>query len=77
MARENGIPELVGQWGNKGAVANNEQIIEGIKQGVFEAVMQANSASESHGDQVWKVDGEVMARIVSKYQRFNAISANL
>ena len=77
MARENGIPELVGQWGNKGAVANNEQIIEGIKQGVFEAVMQANSASESHGEQVWKVDGEVMARIVSKYQRFNAISANL
>lgn len=77
MARENGIPELVGQWGSKTAVANNDQIIDGIKQGVYEAVLQANSMNESRGEQVWKVDGEVMARMVSKYQRYSAISANL
>ena len=77
MARENGLPELVGQWGSKTAVANNDQIIDGIKQGVYEAVLQANSMNESRGEQVWKVDGEVMARMVSKYQRYSAISANL
>lgn len=36
--------ELVGQFNNgRTAVANNDQIIEGIKQGVYEAVMAANS----------------------------------
>lgn len=42
MAREAG-PELVGKMGNHNAVANNDQIIEGIKQGVYEAVMNAMS----------------------------------
>lgn len=36
--------ELVGKFSNgKTAVANNEQIIDGIKQGVYEAVMEAMS----------------------------------
>jgi len=30
IARENGIPELVGRFGTRTAVANNDQIIEGI-----------------------------------------------
>lgn len=47
MARENGIPELVGRIGNKATVANNEQIIEGIKQGVYEGVSSANESSSS------------------------------
>ena len=75
IARENG-PEMVGTMAGQTAVANNDQIVDGIRQGVFEAVMQAYSAND-RGDTVWKVDGEVLARIVSKYQRFNAISANL
>ena len=38
--------ELVGQFSNgKTAVANNEQIIEGIKQGVIEAMMISNSGN--------------------------------
>ena len=37
FARENGIPELVGRIGNRTAVANNDQIIEGIRQGVASA----------------------------------------
>lgn len=41
IAREAG-PELVGNIGNKTAVANNDQIIEGVKQGVYEAVVEAN-----------------------------------
>lgn len=36
MARESG-PELVGTMGNRNAVANNQQIVEGIRQGVRDA----------------------------------------
>ena len=47
MARESG-PELVGRMGNKNAVANNNQIIEGIRSGVYEAVVNAlESRSQS------------------------------
>lgn len=37
MARENGMPEYVGSMGNRTAVANNDQIVEGIAQGVSDA----------------------------------------
>lgn len=43
IAREAG-PELVGKIGAKNAVANNMQIIEGIKQGVYQGVLAANQA---------------------------------
>lgn len=42
IAREAG-PELVGNIGNRTAVANNDQIIEGIRQGVYSAVIEANT----------------------------------
>ena len=44
IAREAG-PELVGNIGSKSAVANNDQIIEGIRQGVYSAVIQANGGN--------------------------------
>ena len=44
LAREAG-PELIGNIGNKAAVANNDQIIEGIKQGVYTAVVEANNGN--------------------------------
>lgn len=44
MARESG-PELVGRMGSRNVVANNDQIVEGIKSGVFEAVLDAFQAS--------------------------------
>lgn len=37
IARESGA-EMVGAWGNQSAVANNEQIVAGIRQGVADAV---------------------------------------
>lgn len=40
MARENGMPEMVGSFGGQTAVANNDQIVAGITNGVA----QANSA---------------------------------
>ena len=45
MARESG-PELVGRIGNKSAVANNDQIIAGIAQGVSVGVAQAMGGSQ-------------------------------
>lgn len=40
MARESG-PELVGRMGNRNVVANNDQIVEGIKSGVYKSVFDA------------------------------------
>ncbi len=37
MARENGTTEFVGSMGNRAAVANNDQIVEGIASGVSSA----------------------------------------
>lgn len=46
LARESG-PELVGSMGGQTAVANNDQIVSGIRQGVYEAV----SAAMGNGSQ--------------------------
>ncbi|WP_432627256.1 phage tail protein [Brotaphodocola sp.] len=34
VARENGTPEMIGRWGGRAAVANNQQITQGITQAV-------------------------------------------
>ena len=41
VARENGIPEMVGKFGNRPAVTNNDQIVAGISKGVYDAVVSA------------------------------------
>jgi hypothetical protein len=46
IANEAG-PEMVGQIGGRTAVANNDQIVEGIRQGVFEAVSAAMSGGQN------------------------------
>ena len=51
VAREAG-PELVGTMGSKTAVANNDQIVEGIKQGVYEAVTSAMSQQSNRASRV-------------------------
>ena len=43
LANEGSAPELIGTMGGRTAVANNDQIVEGIRQGVYEAVSAANS----------------------------------
>lgn len=40
MARENGITEYIGGWGNRTAVANNDQIKEGIADAVKGAMIE-------------------------------------
>lgn len=49
MARESG-PELVGTVGSRTAVANNDQIVEGIRQGVYDAVLAANANNGGGGE---------------------------
>ena len=50
FANESG-PELVGTMGSHTAVANNDQIIEGIRQGVYEAVSAAMSNNGGNNTQ--------------------------
>lgn len=64
--------ELVGQFSNgKTAVANNEQIVAGIERGVYSAVSAAmanNSGGSSYISNEILVDGEVIARTITKAQ---------
>lgn len=64
--------ELVGSFSNgKTAVANNQQIIAGIEQGVYNAVSRANSQNSGSASYIANeiiVDGEVLARSVTKAQ---------
>jgi hypothetical protein len=52
VARESG-PEMVGTVGGRTAVANNDDIVAGIRDGVFEAVSAAMNGYG--GDQIVKV----------------------
>ena len=67
VARERG-PELVGRIGNQSAVANNNQIIAGIKQGVYEAMMASNGGN---GTPVFKlyVGGKQLMTAVAEEAR--------
>jgi hypothetical protein len=70
VAREAG-PELVGKMGNRNVVANNQQIVEGISAGVYQAVLAAMRATDGNGSQNVNVylDGKLVTRSVEKHQR--------
>lgn len=59
IAGERG-PELVGTMGSQSVVANNMQIVEGIKQGVKEALAESQQAISIN------VDGQTLASVVSR-----------
>ena len=65
--------EMLGQFDNgQSVVANNEQIVDGIRQGVYEAVSMAMSTGQggaSYINNTIQVDGETIARAVTKGQR--------
>lgn len=42
VANENGVPEMIGRFGNQTAVANTSQIVAGISQGVADANEEQN-----------------------------------
>ena len=68
VAREAG-PEMVGSIGSRTAVANNDQIVDAVSQGVYRAVVQANG--QSGGDQVVeaKVNDKVLFEVVVSRNR--------
>jgi len=71
IAREAG-PELVGTIGRRTAVANNDQIVEAVAQGVYEAVsmaMRLNTREEGSREIVLNLDGRTIARM--QLQRLN------
>jgi hypothetical protein len=71
VARESGA-EMVGTIGNRTAVANNDQIIDGIRSGVYEAVMAAQSntgGSDRPIEVKVYLDGKEITKSVEKVQR--------
>lgn len=66
IVRENG-PELVGRIGNQSAVANNSQIIAGIKQGVYEAMMASNGGERNVN--VYLSGKQVMTTVAEEAKR--------
>ena len=57
IAREAG-PELVGRIGNSSAVANNDQIVEAVSRGVYEAVRAASNSDNGGGNVNVYLDGK-------------------
>ena len=68
IAREAG-PELVGSIGSRSAVVNNDQIVDSVSQGVYQAVVAA--MGQSGGDQVVeaKVNEKVLFEVVLNRNR--------
>jgi hypothetical protein len=67
IAREAG-PEMVGTIGGRTAVANNDQIVDGIKEGVYEAVLAAMSGRGESGEYNFYLDGKPLEVSVTKRQ---------
>lgn len=63
VAREAG-PELVGTIGNRSAVANNDQIVDSVSQGVYRAVAQAMSESGGNSVVEAKVNDKVLFEVI-------------
>ena len=80
IAREAG-PELVGQIGNKTAVANNDQIVSGIENGVYRAVVAANATNTGGGTQtiriINEIDGDIVGEKVIKYHNGKVIQTGV
>lgn len=68
IANESGA-ELVGQMGNRTAVANNEQIVQGIERGVYNAMSAAMSNNSGGGVTKVYLDGKEIANAVTRQQR--------
>ena len=79
IAREAG-PELVGNIGNKTAVANNDQIISGIESGVYRAMVAANSTNKGSSQTIRiinEIDGDVVGEKVIQYHNGKVIQTGV
>lgn len=76
IAREAG-PEMVGRIGSRSVVANNDQIVEGISRGVYEAVVAAMKANGgNNGEQSVRVylDSREITSSVERRQHERGVS---
>lgn len=78
IARENGIPEMVGTIGRRTAVANNDQIVESVASGVAEANSEQNMLLREQNSLLRALlekdigvylDGRSLSDSVDKYKR--------
>ena len=76
IAREAG-PEMVGSIGGRTAVVNNDQIVEAVSRGVYEAVAAAmGSYAGGQSDQAFNVylDGKQITAVVEKRQKERGVT---
>ena len=66
VARENGLPEMVGSIGGRTAVANNDQIVEAVSIGVYNAVVDAMSRTSNNQHQSIIIGGREVFRVVQE-----------
>jgi len=67
LANEAGA-EMVGSMNGRTAVANNQEITEGIAMAVYNAMTMAQSGGGQYINNTIMVDGDVIARVVTKGQ---------
>lgn len=74
-SRENGMPEIVGRYGNQTGVMNNDQIVSSVSQGVAAAVRSVLGGGIGGGDIHIKIvgaDGTVTGeQVITAAQRYN------
>ena len=79
IAREAG-PELVGTIGSRSAVVNNDQIIESVSRGVYDAVRAAMAGGRSGNGGVAEfnlyLDGNEIASTVERVQQRRLLQTN-
>lgn len=68
LARENGIPEMVGSIGGQTAVANNDQIVAAVAKGVYDAVVAAGGSGGTK-TAIFNVNGREFARAIFSDQQ--------
>lgn len=67
VARENGLPEMVGSFGSQTAVANNEQITKGIALGVAEAMQPVEAILGAIYGSLGNFDKQKFAKALAPY----------
>ena len=65
IARENGLPEMIGRFGNTSGVANNEQIIQGIASGVASALAPVEDILLQIYQNGLQIDGEKVSKVLA------------
>lgn len=77
IANEAG-PEFIGNMGGHTAVANNDQIVQGITQGVYSAMMAYNSQTRGQGGtgDVY-LDGNKVGKVIAKGSHKEMVRAGL